>query len=286
MIRIFVLTGIIGGMAIAYLSVFALGPTAQLPPPESLLVGYREDGYVPQNLNLPDDHAAEDLGAFEVPEEDAVALAAVIEAMGEMPGMDMGAGGEAMEGMEMAANDAAPEMEEGMEMPANEDGAAMEGMNMSEAADPAADNMAEMAMSPSSGALMGEGGLLITSDGDFDREIDLSMNEWSFSDMDIEVVKGERIRFNITNDGEILHEFMIMEMAAMQAVGYRVNRADWSLLEHEALYEKALVLPDGDFSFILEVQEDGAWMFMCMLPYHMEMGMMGQMATAGNAMTM
>ncbi len=130
------------------------------------------------------------------------------------------------------------------------------------------------------------GGLKITNEGDFDREIDLRMNEWGFSDMDIEVVKGERIRFNVTNDGEILHEFMVMEMSAMQAVNYRVNRADWSLLEHEALYEKALVLPDGDFSFILEVAEDGAWMFMCMLPYHMEMGMMGQMATAGNAMTM
>ncbi len=130
------------------------------------------------------------------------------------------------------------------------------------------------------------GGLKITNEGAFDREIDLRMNEWGFSDVNIEVVKGERIRFNITNDGEILHEFMVMEMAAMQAVAYRVNRADWSLLEHEALYEKALVLPDGQFSFVMEVQEDGAWMFMCMLPYHMEMGMMGQMATAGNAMTM
>jgi len=130
------------------------------------------------------------------------------------------------------------------------------------------------------------GGLRITDEGGFDREIDLRMTEWGFSDENIEVVKGERIRFNVTNDGEILHEFMVMEMSAMQAVNYRMNRADWSLLEHEALYEKALVLPDGEFSFVLEVSDNGVWMFMCMLPYHMEMGMMGQLATAGNSMTM
>lgn len=37
MIRIFVLVGIVGGLAIAYLAVFQLGPTSQLPPSESLL---------------------------------------------------------------------------------------------------------------------------------------------------------------------------------------------------------------------------------------------------------
>ena len=58
------------------------------------------------------------------------------------------------------------------------------------------------------------------------------------------------------------------------------------MLEHEALFEKSLVLPGGEFSFIAEINEDGAWMFMCMLPYHMQMGMMGQMATPGMAMDM
>jgi uncharacterized cupredoxin-like copper-binding protein len=46
------------------------------------------------------------------------------------------------------------------------------------------------------------------------------------------------------------------------------------------------VLPDGKFSFVVEIEQDGAWMFMCMLPYHMQMGMMGQMATPGMAMNM
>ena len=72
----------------------------------------------------------------------------------------------------------------------------------------------------------------------------------------------------------------------MQAVQYRSTRADWNLFEHEALFEQALVLPGGEFSFVLEVTQAGSWMFMCMLPYHMEMGMMGQMATEGMAMQM
>jgi len=131
-----------------------------------------------------------------------------------------------------------------------------------------------------------EGGLKITQEGTFDREINLTMAEWKFSNLKIDVKKGERVRFNITNGGKIPHEFMFMTMPAMAAVNYRARRADWNLLEHEALYEQSLVLPGGKFSFVAEIKENGAWMFMCMLPYHMQMGMMGQMATPGMAMDM
>jgi uncharacterized cupredoxin-like copper-binding protein len=230
MIKIFVAVGIIGGLAIAYVSIFLLGPISQLPPSESLLTGFRAEGYIPASFDLAEDESAEE-GVFGLPAEDEVQLEAAIAAAGANPATEMPAA----------------------------DAAAME---------------------------MGEGGLLISDVGGFDREIDLKMTEWSFSEMNIEVSMGERIRFNVVNDGEILHEFMVMEMTAMQAVSYRATRADWSLLEHEALYEKALVLPDGQFSFVMEVQADGVWMFMCMLPYHMEMGMMGQIATAGMAMDM
>jgi len=272
MIKIFVWVGVIGGLAITYLSVFALGPTSQLPPSESLLTGYRAEGSVPQSFNLLEDEAV-DHDTFEVPEQDAVELAKAEAAMGEMPGMEMA------EGETMGATEEAPMvMAEGETMGATEEAP----MEMAEGETM---EMAAPEEEPHDEAEV-VGGLKITNEGEFDREIDLRMNEWGFSDMNIEVVKGERVRFNVTNDGEILHEFMVMEMAAMQAVAYRVNRADWSLLEHEALYEKALVLPDGQFSFVLEVAEDGVWMFMCMLPYHMEMGMMGQLATAGNAMEM
>jgi len=129
-------------------------------------------------------------------------------------------------------------------------------------------------------------GLIITDEGEFDREIALSMSEWTFSELEIDAKPGERIRFTMRNDGNIVHEFMFMGMAQMQGVNYRAKRADWNLLEHEALYEKSLILPGEEITFVAEVARPGAWMFMCMLPYHMQMGMMGQLATEGMAMEM
>ena len=153
------------------------------------------------------------------------------------------------------------------------------------AAKTASDDHAEMG-AMTAGMQMGKGGLLLREDGAYDREIELVAKEWGFSKMQIDVKMGERIRFNVRNGGQIPHEFMFMTMPAMAAVNYRAQRADWNLLEHEALFEQPLVLPGGDFSFVVTIQQAGSWMFMCMLPYHMEMGMMGQMATDGMAMKM
>jgi len=274
MIRIFVSVGIVGGLAIAYLAIFAVGPTSQLPPSESLLVGFRAQGFVPKSVDLVEDESVEH-EIFGVPEEDEVELAKAKATMAKMPGMKMD--GKKMEGKEPKT---VMKMEDGekpaMKMKLNPDGTMMtnpDGSMVMEEEKPHEEGEAK-------------GGLLFAAEGSFDREIDLKMTEWGFSDLNIKVKKGERIRFNITNDGQILHEFMIMQMAQMQAVNYRVERADWSLLEHEALYEKSLMLPGQTVSFVVEVQENGAWMFMCMLPYHMQMGMMGQMATPGMAMDM
>ena len=77
---------------------------------------------------------------------------------------------------------------------------------------------------------------------------------------------------------------MFMSMPAMTAIGYRAQRADWNLLEHEALYERSLVLPGEVFQVAVEIRKPGAWMFMCMFPYHMQFGMMGGMATPGMSM--
>ena len=225
---------------------------------------------------------------------------------GDMSGMDMTAADTAMGGMDMSGTDdtamAGMDMsgtgeEAVLDMDMDGDGvmdmssAAMGGMDMSgtdgtamAATDGAA--MDGMAMSPSNAAMMGEGGLLITEDGAFDREIELTMQEWGYSDMQIDVRMGERIKFTVKNGGEIPHEFMFMTMPLMAAANYRATRADWNLLEHEALFERALVLPGGDFEFVVQVQQAGSWMFMCMLPYHMQMGMMGQMSTEGMTMDM
>ncbi|HHL20060.1 MAG TPA: hypothetical protein ENJ52_00875 [Aliiroseovarius sp.] len=264
-----------------------------MPPPESLLTRFREEGFVPEKVNLPVDETAEEMEVFEVPPEDedrlAEAEAAFEEMMGgmDMDGMDMSNTMNMAEG----GTDAAPmdmNAADGGTMNMAEGGADAAPMDMN-AADSGTMNMAEggaMDMSASNGAMMGEGGILVTEDGAFDREIVLTMAEWKFSEMSIDVKPGERIKFTVKNGGQIPHEFMFMSMPLMQAVNYRATRADWNLYEHEALFEQALVLPGGEFTFVLQVTQPGSWMFMCMLPYHMQMGMMGQMATQGMAMDM
>jgi len=287
MIRFFLLTGIVGGAVVAYLTTFGVGPVGQLPPSESLLTGFRAEGKIPENKSLAIDETAEDLEVFQVPEQDIanleVAEAAYEEMMGgmDMSGMDMSSGGSSMN---MGDGNGT-----GMNMAADGDGATASGnMNMGDGNGTGMNMAADGggAMSPSNKAMMGEGGLLIAEDGAFDREITLTMAEWKFSEMSIDVKMGERIKFTVKNGGQIPHEFMFMSPPLMNAVTYRATRADWNLYEHEALFEQALVLPGGEFTFVLKVTEPGAWMFMCMLPYHMQLGMMGQMATDGMAMDM
>lgn len=276
MIRLFVLIGIIGGAGVVYLATYGVDPEGQLPPAVSQLVKFEAEGEVPGANDLVDNPEAGH-GIFEVPIEDEAQLEMALANMPSMSGMDMG-GMEMSEGSTMEMTEGATmEMAEGSTMEMAE-GATME---MTEGA---AMEMAEEEGDHGEGMAMG--GLKITDDGAFDRELDLTMSEWKYSNMQIDVKMGERIKFNVRNGGNIPHEFMFMTMPAMTAVNYRVNRADWSLLEHEALFEQALVLPGGEFSFIVQVMQSGSWMFMCMLPYHMQMGMMGQMATEGMAMDM
>lgn len=119
-----------------------------------------------------------------------------------------------------------------------------------------------------------------------DRTIEISMKEWSFQPGMVTVNPGEVVRLAVRHDGYTPHEFMIMTGAAMNAINYRLERADWSLLEHKSLFEKSLALPGDRFEVVLKVQKAGSWMFMCMLPYHMQLGMMGMLMTPGAAMDM
>ncbi len=296
MLKFFGIVGLAGYVVTAYLVTFGVGPERQLPPSVSLLEGFREEGFVPKNRNLAFDETAEEMQVFVVPEQDGVILAAArasdpmagMDMSGSTEGMDMSGGDTStttMEGMDMTGSGAAPVLD----MDMNGDGimdtssASLGSMTGSSDGSMAGMDMGTMDME---GMQMTEGGLGFAAEAKFDREIKLSMEEWTFSDLQIDVKMGERIKFTVKNDGQIPHEFMFMSAPLMAAASYRGKRADWNLFEHEALFEQSLVLPGGEFTFVLQVQEAGSWMFMCMLPYHMQMGMMGQMATKGMAMNM
>ena len=271
----FVVVGVIGVLAIFYLTVFAVGPISQTPPSKSLLAGFRAEGIIPANVNLEEDETAEEAEVFDIPPEDAVMLEQILAGTMSMPGMDMS--GMDMSGMDMSAMKM--DGDGAMKMPMDGDGQTMDMSAMKIDGD--GDGEIHMEEDDDDAGHMGGNGIEIAYEGEFDREIKLTMAEWKFSKMMIDVNPGERIKFTVTNGDQLPHEFMFMDMPLMSAVDYRIKRADWNLLEHEALYEKAQVLPGGEFSFVLTVTQPGSWMFMCILPYHMEMGMTGEMATEG-----
>jgi uncharacterized cupredoxin-like copper-binding protein len=116
------------------------------------------------------------------------------------------------------------------------------------------------------------------------RTIEIEMREWGFSPPSITVKAGEVIHFKVRNRGNLPHEFMFMPQNGMNAVNYRLERADWNLTEHEASFERAVVLPGDGFETVVKIAQPGVWMFMCMFPYHMQFGMMGMMKTEGASM--
>ncbi|MCF6094383.1 plastocyanin/azurin family copper-binding protein [Microaerobacter geothermalis] len=108
-----------------------------------------------------------------------------------------------------------------------------------------------------------------------DQTINLSMYEWGFDKSNLNVKNGEVVKFIVTNDGNIPHEWMIMKAETMEEVKTWMENADFLLKEHEALVEAAMMLPGQTFETIFQAEQPGMYMFMCMFPYHMQMGMMG-----------
>lgn len=320
-IRLFFTFGLILFGATTYFIVVQQDPSYQAAPATSSFTQLQEEGILPTGPFEENEEIEHDV--FEVPPMDEMMLE---QAMSNMDMGDMDMGGSDMGDMDMSNTDGGTmtmadggtmTMPDGSTMPMADMGGTGEAMTMADGdmmkmPDGSMMPMADMApsgdamamadgdtMTMPDGSTMpmadmgmaasceGESGLGFCADGaPFDREITLAMSEWTFADLNVDVKEGERIRFTVRNDGTVLHEFMFMAMAQMQAVNYRALRADWNLLEHEALFEQSLLLPGQSISFVAEIQSTGTWMFMCMLPYHMQMGMMGQISTPGMAMDM
>ncbi len=223
-----------------------------------------------------------------VPEGSADAMEGMTEGMAMGGDIPEGAA-DAMEGMAegMAMGGAVPEGADAMEGMA--EGMATGGAVPEGAAD-AMEGMAEgMAMDDdhaaeaeeAEGGHAGGGGIKIATAGSADRTIEIEMTEWGYSPSTIMVKADETVRFVVTNSGNTPHEFMIMTGPGMASVGYRIQRADWNLTEHEAIFENPLVMPGDTFETVLKIEQPGAWMFMCMFPFHMQLGMMGAIMTEG-----
>jgi uncharacterized cupredoxin-like copper-binding protein len=249
---------------------------------------YRAMGMVPE---VGKTTISSDIGhdVFEVPEEDAKYLKLAMKAMGGMK----------MDGMKKEADHAEEKKDEdhakeGMKMEGMKmkdmPGMKMEGMKKEAEEDHAKE--AEEAEAGHGGGSVAEG-LTVIAQGttaDIERElvekgltvdstVEIDMKEWGFSNSMTMALPGQVIRLKVRNTGNLPHEFMIMNGAAMSAVNYRLTRPDWNLLEHEALSEVPFVMPGDSFEMVVQVHKSGMWMYMCMFPYHMQLGMMGMLMT-------
>ena len=275
---------------------------------------YRDMGIVPEagaiTFSQEIDH-----DVFEVPERDAAELEIAMASM-NMAGMDMkdmpmdGDTDHGEEGMVMQED--AGHAEEGMDMKDmpvdgdadhDQEGMATQELPMQEETDHAEEGMA---MNQQDGHDDEDGkekgghgggsaaeGLMILAQGtvaEVDREIEhdgiqidsssvIDMKEWSVGSGMTMTQPGKTIRLTVRNSGNIPHEFMIMNAAAMQAVDYRLNRPDWNLLEHEATTEISFLMPGDSIDIVVKITKSGMWMYMCMFPYHMQLGMMGMLMT-------
>jgi uncharacterized cupredoxin-like copper-binding protein len=315
-IRVWLIAGFLL-LAVAWGLVVPLSPPPAQDSPGTTVERYRAERLLPQPGEL---RMSSDIGheVFEVPPEDAEHAGdppAEGHAMpGMAPGMTMGAAGEHSEGMamEMPKAEGHGEAAEGMamEMPKAEGhGEATEGMATempkAEAHGEAGEGMAmempkaeehgeagghEMAMEmPEAGGHSGVGyGLRVLpghmAQGMIDRSVEITMAEWGFGPGNLTVKPGEVVRLVVRNDGKLPHEFMLMPQQQMNAVNYRLERADWNLLEHEAVFERSAILPGDSFEVVVRFEQPGMWMYMCMFPYHMQFGMMGMIMTEGMQM--
>lgn len=257
----------------AWLLMVPMSPAPYQASSDSAIAMYRAEGLIPER-NTMTTSAEIGHGVFEIPEADATHLAMALADGGDATGM------EGMPGMQMASPEGghAEDPAQPMQMAEGE-----------HAEEPAGKTDMAMAMGDGKEAEghSGGDGLAIVTGGMAkmaSRTVEIEIAEWGFSPGNLTVKSEEVVRFVVTNTGNIPHEFMFMSGAAMSAINYRLERADWNLLEHEAPYERSIVLPGDSFEVVVRIERSGTWMFMCMFPYHMQFGMMGMMMTEGTSM--
>ena len=125
--------------------------------------------------------------------------------------------------------------------------------------------------------------------GHVDREINVEMGEMYFSTGDIDVRKGETIRFVVINKGEFVHEFNIgtaamhgehaQEMMAMMDSGMiEADRIDHAMMNQGEMTHKdpnsVLLEPGQSAEVIWTFSGDAKLETSCNVPGHRESGML------------
>ena len=90
---------------------------------------------------------------------------------------------------------------------------------------------------------------------------------------DIEVKKGETIRFAVRNDGKVMHEMVIGTMKELKEHAELMRK--FPNMEHEEAY-MAHVAPGKEGEVVWQFTRAGEFHYACLIPGHMEAGMIAK----------
>lgn len=116
-----------------------------------------------------------------------------------------------------------------------------------------------------------------------DRTIDVTMRETDDGDMifepaSLEIAKGETIRFNIMNKGELEHEFVIDTIEGNAEHKEMMAKMD---MEHDD--PNSVRLDEGGTGEVIwSFANEGTFEFACLIPGHYESGMHGPITVSEN----
>lgn len=108
------------------------------------------------------------------------------------------------------------------------------------------------------------------------RVVEISMSEFAFNPNVISVKAGETIRFKVTNNGTVPHEF---EITTEHAVSEHDHGEDHGVVAGN----KIEVAPGETGELEYTFDEAGELLFVCLIPGHLEAGMHGKFVFSDEA---
>jgi uncharacterized cupredoxin-like copper-binding protein len=114
---------------------------------------------------------------------------------------------------------------------------------------------------------------------DIKRTVAVSMGDnMRFSPDKIEVKQGETIRFNVRNDGKIMHEFVIGTKKDLDE--HAAQMIKFPTMEHDEPY-MAHVAAGKTGSIVWNFNRPGDFDFACLIAGHYQAGMVGKIKVVG-----
>lgn len=109
-------------------------------------------------------------------------------------------------------------------------------------------------------------------------EIDVTLDEFSMTPSDWTIAAGEQITINITNDGTIDHEWVILKSGVTIASEADLPETEEELLADFVYWEEEVEAGDSQ-TFTFTAPEAGTYQIVCAIEDHFNGGMKGDLTS-------